>query len=70
MAVAQSEIHNELQTVLVCGSIAVLLVMAIFMAWMHYKGRTERMLKQKRRHELARISPKLATSIPKKKKKK
>jgi len=67
MSVPQGEIHNELQAVLIYGSIAILLFMAIFMAWIHYKGRKERNLKQKRRNELARISPKIATPIKRKK---
>lgn len=63
MSLPQSEIHNELQAVLIYCSIAILLFMAIFMVWIHYKGRKARNLKQKRRNELARISPKIATPI-------
>ncbi|MYM96446.1 hypothetical protein [Duganella vulcania] len=50
------------------GSIAVLLFMAIFMAWIHYKGRKKRILERKRRNELARIPPKITMASRRKKK--
>lgn len=55
MSVPSKEAHAELQAVLIYGSITVLLIMALFFAWIVYKDRRDNGPKLKRKPDKLNI---------------